>query len=180
MRLHGRAPMLNEMPTQLGQISPALDGVVPTFTRFSRRGADVGDHRDGGCETFGFDMRGVDWLQYRLRRLDPRRNVFRDGSTASRRFTRIDSRTMRAMGLMLEKLANTSGAISCGTTPADCLKPTTPLAAAGMRVEPPASVPTPMAQRPAASATPAPPDDPPDVRSAAQALRVRPNKGASV
>lgn len=46
-------------------------------------------------------MRGVDWLQYRLRRLDPRRNVFRDGSTASRRFTRIDSRTMRAMGLML-------------------------------------------------------------------------------
>ena len=50
--------------------------------------------------------------------------------------------TVRAIGLMLEMLAKASGAMSCGTTPADCLKPTTPLQAAGMRVEPPASVPT--------------------------------------
>ena len=88
--------------------------------------------------------------------------------------------TVRAIGLMLEMLANASGAMSCGTTPADCLKPTTPLQAAGMRVEPPASVPTPIGQTPAASATAAPPDEPPLVRSAAQALRVRPNSGASV
>ena len=52
--------------------------------------------------------------------------------------------TVRAIGLMLERLAKASGAMSCGTTPADCLKPTTPLQAAGMRVEPPASVPTPI------------------------------------
>ena len=88
--------------------------------------------------------------------------------------------TVRAIGLMLEMLANASGAMSCGTTPADCLKPTTPLQAAGMRVEPPASVPTPIGHTPAARATAAPPDEPPLVRSAAQALRVRPNSGASV
>jgi hypothetical protein len=64
--------------------------------------------------------------------------------------------------------------------PADCLKPTTPLQAAGMRVEPPASVPIPIGQTPAASATPAPPDEPPLVRSADQALRVRPVSGDSV
>jgi hypothetical protein len=90
------------------------------------------------------------------------------------------SMTVRAMGLMLETLANTSGDMSCGTTPADCLKPTTPLQAAGMRVEPPASVPMPMGQTPAASATAAPPEEPPLVRFASQALRVRPNSGACV
>ena len=90
------------------------------------------------------------------------------------------SMTVRAIGLMLETLANTSGDMSCGTTPADCFNPTTPLQAAGMRVDPPASVPTPIGQTPAASATAAPPEEPPLVRSADQALRVRPNSGASV
>ena len=90
------------------------------------------------------------------------------------------SMTVRVIGVMLERLAKASGAMSCGTTPTDCLKPTTPLQAAGMRVEPPASVPTPIGHTPAASATAAPPDEPPLVRSAAQALRVRPNSGASV
>src|SRR5262249_51075491 len=84
------------------------------------------------------------------------------------------------IGLTLETLANASGAASCGTTPEDCLRPTTPLQAAGMRVEPPASVPIPMGQTPAASAAAAPPEEPPLVRSAAQALRGRPNRADSV
>ncbi len=93
---------------------------------------------------------------------------------------RAVSITVRAIGLMLDTLANTSGDMSWGMTPADCLKPTTPLQAAGMRVDPPASVPTASGPAPAASATAAPPDEPPLVRSAAQALRVRPNSGACV
>ncbi len=49
-----------------------------------------------------------------------------------------------------------------------------------MRVEPPPSVAMPIGPMPAATATAAPPLEPPDVRSALQALRVRPNNGASV
>jgi hypothetical protein len=41
-------------------------------------------------------MRGVDWLQYRLRRPYPHR----DGSTASRHFIRIDGHPMRMTWLM--------------------------------------------------------------------------------
>ena len=68
----------------------------------------------------------------------------------------------------------------CGMTPLLCFSPTMPLAAAGMRVEPPPSVAMPIGPMPAATATAAPPLDPPDVCSALQALRVRPNSGASV
>src|SRR6516162_7992205 len=50
-------------------------------------------------------------------------------------------------------LPNPSWACSCGTTPRPCLKPTTPLQAAGMRVEPPPSVATAIGTRPAATAT---------------------------
>lgn len=49
-----------------------------------------------------------------------------------------------------------------------------------MRVEPPAQVAMASGPMPAAQATAAPPDDPPEVREASQALRVRPNSGASV
>ena len=65
-------------------------------------------------------------------------------------------------------------------TPLLCFSPTSPLAAAGMRVEPPPSVAMPIGPMPAATATAAPPLDPPEVRSAVQALRVLPNSGASV
>ena len=57
--------------------------------------------------------------------------------------------------------------------------PTTPLQAAGMRVEPPPSVATASGAMPLA-ATAAPPLEPPQVRAALQALRVRPNSGESV
>ena len=50
----------------------------------------------------------------------------------------------------------------------------------GMRIEPPASVPSASAHMPAATAAPAPPLDPPGVRSGFQGLRVIPVKGLSV
>src|SRR5262245_20712640 len=93
---------------------------------------------------------------------------------------RPQSATVRVIGLMLETLANSSGDMSCGISPADALKPMTPLQAAGIRVEPPATVATAKGPTPAAMATAAPPDEPPQVRSALQTLRVRPNSGASV
>jgi len=49
-----------------------------------------------------------------------------------------------------------------------------------MRVDPPAQVAIANGPAPAAQATAAPPDEPPDVRVASHALRVRPNSGASV
>src|SRR5579862_1513704 len=65
-------------------------------------------------------------------------------------------------------------------TPLLCFSPTTPLQAAGIRVEPPPSVATASGPIPLATATAAPPLEPPLVRAALQALRVRPNSGESV
>src|SRR3954463_8963983 len=65
-------------------------------------------------------------------------------------------------------------------TPLLCFSPTTPLQAAGMRVEPPPSVATASGAMPAATATAAPPLEPPLERSLLQALRVRPKSGESV
>src|SRR3954452_24687799 len=65
-------------------------------------------------------------------------------------------------------------------TPLLCFSPTTPLQAAGIRVEPPPSVATANGARPLATATAAPPLEPPLERAALQALRVRPNSGESV
>src|SRR5262247_2617126 len=60
------------------------------------------------------------------------------------------------------------------------LSPKTPQNAAGLRMEPPPSVPTASGARPAATAAPAPPDDPPGVRSRFHGLRVRPKIRLSV
>jgi hypothetical protein len=61
-----------------------------------------------------------------------------------------------------------------------CFKPTTPLHAAGIRVEPPPSVAIASGAMPLATATAAPPLEPPEEHSAPQALRMRPNSGESV
>src|SRR6202040_2542491 len=66
------------------------------------------------------------------------------------------------------------------TRPKVCLKPTTPQHAAGMRLDPPPSVPMPKGASPAATAAAAPPDEPPGVRRRSHGLAVRPNSGASV
>src|SRR5437879_13847895 len=65
-------------------------------------------------------------------------------------------------------------------TPLDCFSPTTPLQAAGIRVEPPPSVAIASGAMPLAIATAAPPLEPPLERASLQALRVRPNNGESV
>src|ERR1700744_5300766 len=65
-------------------------------------------------------------------------------------------------------------------TPLLCFNPTTPLQAAGIRVEPPPSVAIASGAIPQATATAAPPLEPPLDRASLQALRVRPNKGESV
>src|SRR3954464_2206594 len=65
-------------------------------------------------------------------------------------------------------------------TPLLCFRPTTPLQAAGIRVEPPPSIAIASGAIPLATATAAPPLEPPEERQASQALRVRPNRGESV
>ena len=56
--------------------------------------------------------------------------------------------------------------------------PTSPQKAAGMRIEPPPSVPVASGARPAEIAAPAPPLEPPGDHSCAHGLRVSPNRGS--
>ena len=60
------------------------------------------------------------------------------------------------------------------------LMPKTPEKLAGMRIEPPPSVPSAKGARRAASAAEEPPDEPPGVFSRFQGLRVMPVSGESV
>ncbi len=75
------------------------------------------------------------------------------------------------------KFANASVTRSCGAVPSVGLSPYTPVHAAGSRVEQPASVASESGARPVAVATPAPAEEPPQVRSGAQGLRVNPVSG---
>src|SRR3984885_5723986 len=67
----------------------------------------------------------------------------------------------------------------CGTRPKLGFRPTRPHQAAGMRMEPPASVPICNGPNPAAPAAPAPEDDPPVLTSGFHGLRVMPCSGQS-
>ncbi len=67
-----------------------------------------------------------------------------------------------------------------GTRPAVGLWPTMPLHVAGIRIEPPPSVPTASGPSPAASAAAAPPLLPPGLRSRFHGFRVMPVSGLSV
>ena len=60
------------------------------------------------------------------------------------------------------------------TRPRLGLSPTSPQHAAGIRIEPPPSLPCATGSIPAATAAAAPPDEPPGVRSRSQGLRVAP------
>ena len=62
-----------------------------------------------------------------------------------------------------------------GTRPGQGLSPTSPLKAAGIRMEPPRSVPMPTGANPAATAAALPPLDPPGVTLRSHGLRVCPN-----
>ncbi len=91
---------------------------------------------------------------------------------------RAASRTVRVIGP-----ATATGAKApsghCGTRPKLGFSPTTPHHAAGMRIEPPASVPTCSGPKQAAAAAPAPAEEPPGVMSVFQGLRVMPCSGQS-
>ncbi len=60
------------------------------------------------------------------------------------------------------------------------LSPTSPQQAAGIRIEPPPSLPCATGTIPAATAAAEPPEEPPGVRSRSQGLRVGPKMRASV
>ena len=82
--------------------------------------------------------------------------------------------TDRAIGPTVSKLGASGKTPSAGTSPHVGLKPTTPQHAAGSRIEPALSVPSAASQRPAASAAPLPPLEPPGIRSGASGLTTAP------
>ena len=67
-----------------------------------------------------------------------------------------------------------------GTLPKEGLSPKMPEKPAGMRIEPPPSVPSDKGAKPAATAAAEPPDDPPGVFDRSQGLRVTPDSGELV
>jgi hypothetical protein len=66
------------------------------------------------------------------------------------------------------------------TTPAVGFSPTSPQKAAGVRIEPPPSVPVASGAMPAASAAPDPPEEPPGDHAGAHGFPVGPNTALSV
>ena len=87
--------------------------------------------------------------------------------------------TVRVIGPTCERLhAALAGKI--GTRPNEGFKPNVPVNADGLRIDPPPSVPMWSGAIPAASAAPAPPDEPPGVRAGFHGLRVRPKTRLSV
>ena len=68
---------------------------------------------------------------------------------------------MRASGPCTDSPAGSPPAGPAGTRPRVVLSPTSPHTDAGMRIEPPPSVPCATGRMPAATAAAAPPDDPP-------------------
>ena len=84
------------------------------------------------------------------------------------------SATVRAIGPAWSKLGASGKTPSIGTRPCVGLKPTIPQHAAGMRIEPPVSVPSAASHRPAASAAAEPPLEPPGMRSGSSGLTTSP------
>ena len=89
------------------------------------------------------------------------------------------SSAVRAIGPVLERSPVIEGG-QAGTRPNVAFRPSSPLKLAGIRTEPPPSVPMAMGPRPAATAAPAPPDEPPGVMPVFHGLRVTPCSGESV
>lgn len=90
------------------------------------------------------------------------------------------SLTVRAIGPDTMKGSEVQLDGYVGTRPGDGRKPTTPQRLAGMRREPPRSLPLASGARPHASATAEPPEDPPAERARSHGLRVAPNRALTV
>ena len=93
---------------------------------------------------------------------------------------RAVSPTVRAMGPVTESESQARSAGTCGTKPGVVRNPTTPQNAAGVRSEPPRSEPWAMGPMPVASATPAPPLEPPQVSAGSHGFRVAPKTALNV
>src|SRR5688572_33447320 len=93
---------------------------------------------------------------------------------------RAVSPTVRAIGPVTESESQASTEGYSGTSPGVVRNPTTPQNAAGVRSEPPRSEPWAMGPIPVASATPAPPLEPPQVRAGSQGFRVAPKTALKV
>src|SRR2546426_1330255 len=94
--------------------------------------------------------------------------------------TSAASRTVRVMGPTWDTRAKPLGTPRpSGTRPYDGLKPYTPQNAAGVRIEPPPSVPSASGPQPPATPTAAPPLEPPGVRAGVHRLPVTPKSGVS-
>src|SRR5947199_7729449 len=91
----------------------------------------------------------------------------------------VHSVTVRAIGPTWSKLGASGKHPSVGTSPKVGLKPTIPQHAAGIRMEPPESVPRAASASPAASAAAEPPLEPPAIRPGATGLGTVPKCGFS-
>src|SRR5579872_6785484 len=89
--------------------------------------------------------------------------------------TKARSATDRPRHPEVLRVDHANAAFGSGTRPTVGRKPTTLQNAAGLRREPPASLPSATGTIPQASATAAPPEDPPHVFVRSQGLRVAPN-----
>src|SRR5438045_6713702 len=90
------------------------------------------------------------------------------------------SSTLRAIGPCTVKLRSIMADGVCATRPMLGLNPTMPQKLAGLRKEPPMSVPWASHAMPVASATAAPPEAPAADRETSQGLRVAPNTSLKV
>ena len=104
-----------------------------------------------------------------LERARPPRLV-NPGASASRSAAHV-GRRVRAIGPTWSKLGASGKQPSVGTRSKVGLKPTTPQHAAGMRIDPPESVPSAASARPAASAAPSRRVEPPASRPGASGIR---------
>src|ERR687893_2988755 len=88
---------------------------------------------------------------------------------------RAASRTVRAIGPSVESVDHAAWTGHEGTLPREGLKPTTSQKEAGLRREPPMSLPSAIGTIPQARAAAAPPLEPPQVLVVSYGLRVSPN-----
>ncbi len=94
--------------------------------------------------------------------------------------SRATSAAVRPIGPSTENGSQGASAGHEGTTPGVGRRPTTPFQAAGLRSDPPRSLPSASGTSRQASATAPPPLEPPADRSVSHGLRVTPNTGLNV
>ena len=107
------------------------------------------------------------------------RGATASGAPASTPSTSRQSATLRVIAHTVSSVNDSGKAPASGVRRCVFLKPTSPHSAAGTRIEPPVSDPSPATARPSATETAAPDDEPPGMRAtaASQGLRGVPRCG---